>query len=414
MNLTVSVFTPVHKYREQELLALRESIKSANEWIVLLNGEALRHEQEIKDKFPEATVHTTQVTQNVGYLKNLCCFHAKGDILVEVDYDDYLTPGAIETIKKEFEQNPQVQFVYSNSVEFKEDGTDIIYSSYWGWHNRPYEGRTQMVAFPPSAHYMRRIEWAPNHVRAFRKSAYNEVGGYDKNVVVGDDHELICRFYINYGAAGFKHIDECLYMYRIHTDNTCNGSNLNKEVQQQVELNYIKYSEDMYLRWAKDNNLACYDLGGRFDCPEGYQSIDLMDADIEMDLNQPWDSIPDNSVGVLRAYHIIEHLKDPIHFFNEAWRVLADGGFILIEVPSTNGELAFSDPTHISFFNPSSFEYYTDEKKAKYIRPMFKGRFQQLRKKEYYWGDNKPVVSVHMAALKGGWYDNRFCGEKLI
>jgi len=412
--MKVSVFTPVHKYKEGELLQLGDSIRDANEWIILLNGEARNHEVEIRERFPSASIYTTEVTANIGHLKNICCGLATGDILIEVDYDDYLTPGAVEKIRKAFVENPEIKYVYSNSVEFKEDGTDVIYSSAYGWRTRPYNGRTQMVAFPPSAHYMRRIEWAPNHVRAFRKDAYREVGGYDKTLIGGDDHDLICRFYIQYGAAGFKHVDECLYMYRVHPGNTCNASNLNKLIQEQTDRNYVRHSEKMFLRWAQDNGLAAYDLGGRFNCPEGYTSVDIMDADVIMDLDKEWEQIPDNSVGVLRAYHIIEHLKNPLNFFNEAHRVLTDGGFLLIEVPSTNGELAFADPTHISFFNPSSFEYYTNEAKAKYIRPQFKGRFQEIRKVEYLWGVNKPVVSVNMIALKGGWYDHRHCGVKNI
>jgi ubiquinone/menaquinone biosynthesis C-methylase UbiE len=167
------------------------------------------------------------------------------------------------------------------------------------------------------------------------------------------------------------------------------------------------------MRWAIDNGLACYDLGGRIDRQQGYLSVDLLDADVIADLEKPW-PFPDNSVGVLRAYHLLEHLADTIHFFNEAYRVLAPGGFLLIEVPSVNGAGAFGDPTHRKFFNLLTFEYFTNEQYARFIQPQYTGRFQKARVVEYWWQNPKiPVISAQLIALKG-WYDERWCGEKNI
>jgi len=154
------------------------------------------------------------------------------------------------------------------------------------------------------------------------------------------------------------------------------------------------------------------DLGGRFNAPPGFTTVDLLDADIIMDLEKPWDAIEDNSVGILRAYHILEHLHDPIHFFNEAYRVLVPGGLLMLEVPSTEGAGAFSDPTHVKFFNLLSFEYYTNEQYAKFIRPQYKGKFQVSRLVQYNWSNpNIPIVSGQFIALKG-WYDLKWAGVR--
>lgn len=419
--MKITVFTPVHKNEPRKLQQLYDSLldqrRPVDEWIILFNGEAnpehssltsviLKEEDWIK-------IYLTKTTGNIGALKSECCAAATGDILVEVDYDDQLTSGALEKIESAF-QDDLVQFVYSNCVEYKPDGSSNVYSEKYGWKSRRSGPYTQMVAFPTSAHYMRRIEWAPNHVRAFRKTAYELVGGYDKTIAVGDDQELICRFYVGFGAAGFRHIDECLYMYRVHEGNTCNGQNRNAEIQRQVDVNYCRWAEKMYIRWAQDEHLLRLDLGGRIGCPPDYLSVDLHSADIVQDLNQPWTEIEDNSVGVLRAYHVLEHLDDPIHFFNEAFRVLAPGGFLLIEVPSINGAGAFGDPTHKKFFNLLTFEYFTNEQYARFIQPQYTGRFQKARVVEYWWQNPKiPVISAQLIALKG-WYDERWCGEKNI
>ena len=425
--MIISVFTPIHKKEPDKLRELYESLRAQtrppDEWVILLNGDALS--PEMKD-FPGHIVptnsavqtenwikiFTTDTTANIGALKGECCDLATGDILVEVDYDDQLTPDALEEIENAFSFS-DIQYVYSNCVEYREDGNCNTYGEQYGWQSRPFGTKTQIVAFPPSAQYLRRIEWAPNHVRAFRAEAYRQVGGYDKTIKVGDDHDLICRFYIQFGEHGFQHIDDCLYLYRVHAGNTCNGNNLNADIQKQVDVNYCTHAEDMYRRWALDNALLCLDLGGRIACPEGYASVDLLDADFIQDLNETW-RFNDNSVGVLRAYHVLEHLNDTIHFFNEAFRVLAPGGFLLIEVPSANGAGAFGDPTHKKFFNLLSFEYFTNQQYAKYIQPQYTGRFQVARLVEYWWQNpNIPIISAQLIALKG-WYDQCWCGEKKI
>lgn len=425
----VTIYTPIHKIKytlKDTLLSLENQTDKEFEWLILLNGESKdKKEQLLLDGFDKKwiKIHSTEITNNIGALKGACCDLIEEGICVELDYDDLLTPNAVSSIKEGF-LPPNVQFLYSNSAQFKYINDEIVsptYGAQYGWVWKPYYSiqldkiLNELVAFPNTPHYHSRIEWAANHVRAFRKPAYTKIGGYDKNIEVGDDHDLVCRFYREFGGEGFVHLDKCIYLYRIHEDNTCNGNNRNKEIQEQVAQNYITHSEQMYLKWAKENELLCIDLGGRFNCPPDYESVDLLDADHIIDLRNKW-SFEDNSVGVIRAYHLIEHLEDTIHFFNEAYRVLAPGGFLLLEVPSMNcvdGGGAIADPTHKKFFNLHSFSYFTNEQFAKFIRPQYTGAFQIRRLVEYWWEyPNIPIISGHFIALKG-WYNQRWCGEKL-
>lgn len=428
--MKISVITPLHKL---DLGIIKDLIRSLDnqtekdfEWVVLLNGEARNiyvntELLKLLDSVPYCKYDRADpsLDGNVGALKKtLCSRMATGKYLVELDWDDMLTKDCLEKVALAFEY-PDVDFVYSNGAQFRITPEGIVsdtYSSVYGWESRPFYSEdlgtnvNELIAFPPSPQYSRRIEWAPNHVRAWRREAYIALGGHNEKIQLGDDHELVCRFYVEYGCKGFYHIDECLYLYRVH-DNTCNSRN--EEVQFQVADNYIKYSEKMYMKWADDAYLMCLDLGARFNKQDGYFSVDLQDADIIMDLEQHWSVLPDSSVGVLRAYHVLEHLSDPIHFFNEAYRVLAPGGFLLIEVPSANGPLAFADPTHVKFYVPESFDYYTKKQKADYIRPQFKGKFQMSRINEFEWALRHKIISAHMIALKG-WYDKKHCGVREI
>lgn len=240
------------------------------------------------------------------------------------------------------------------------------------------------------------------------------LGGHDQTIKTGDDHDLCCRFYATYGARGIKHIDRCLYLYRKHDDNSCVTNNT--EVQQQTLVNYIRYSRRMASKWAQDAGLLRLDLGGRLNSWPGYHTVDLFNADTLADLNETW-PFEDNSVGVIRASHVFEHLRNPIHTMNEAFRVLAPGGWLFIEVPSTDGRGAFQDPTHVSFWNENSIWYYTNRDFARFV-PAFKGRFQNSRTITYFPSEfeakhNIPIVQADLIALKGD-YAERHVGEVLI
>lgn len=419
----ISVFTPFHKkdssFLKEAYQSLLEQTFQDWEWIILLNGEG--HKADIPflvDK--RIKIFGTNKTNNIGALKKEACLKSSGEILLELDYDDLLTPDCFQKVYNAF-QDEKIQMAYSNSCEFEnETWKPNFYSEYWGWVNRPFvfQGHDliESVAWKPSAQMMRRIEWAPNHIRAWRKKSYQEIGGHNEKLKVGDDHDLCCRYYIKYGAQGIKHIDKCLYLYRVHPTN--NVKLLNAEIQHQTDQNYLKYSRELAKRWANDNNLLCIDLGGRFDCPEGFKSVDRMDADIIMNLNEKWYKLEDNSVGVLRASHIFEHLKNPIHTMNEAFRVLAGGGFLFIDVPSTDGRGAWCDPTHISFWNETSFRYYTNKQFARYISPEYTGRFQLSRKvtwfpDEDFRKNNIFCVQADLICLKPP-YSDRPVGEVLI
>lgn len=432
----VGIFTPIHKINKEHLSKLIFSLCSQTSkdfvWLVLLNGEVAKKdiktklEKLIKSIDPEVlfSIRLTKTESNIGKLKGEACQSLiedfkDVDLLLELDYDDVLNEHCIEELLKAKDNNPEAHFFFSNFAHFgvdtKGEFTSMFYSEFYGWKRRKHKNSLyfednelwEMKAFPGMAQYLYRIESAPNHLRAFTTAGYERVKGYSE-LEVGDDHDLMCKFYRRFGEKGFVHINKCLYYQRYSYDTTTHLK-IN-DIQKQVELNYIKHSEKMFLKWAKDNELLALDLGGRFNSPKGYKSVDLQDADFIIDLNKTW-NLEDNSVGVLRAYHLLEHLDDPIHFFNEAYRVLAPGGFLLIEVPSIKSPQAFADPTHKTFWSELNFAYYCNEDKAKFIRPQYKGAFQSMRLKEYVWPDGTHCVSAQMVTLKG-WYNDKFWGTK--
>jgi len=419
--MKLSIFSPFHKphlaFIDDAYQSLLAQTYHNWEWVIVPNNGASIPEHIAADS--KVFVYpNSDVGNNIGALKNFACSKCRGDVLIEFDGDDILLPDALYHIAEAF-RDP-IEFAYSNDAEFRDKTWEpVMFGTGYGWEYRDfeYEGHElkEIVAWEPSAQMMRMIFWAPDHFRAWRREAYWELGGHDKNIPVGDDHDLLCRTYIKYGAAAMKHIDKCLYLYRVHDNNSCRV--FNADIQKATMDNYLRYSRQLMIRWADDNNLAKVDIGGRFNGWDNFTTVDLLDADILCDLNGKW-ALEDNSVGVLRASHILEHLKDPVHSMNEAYRVLAPGGFLLAEVPSTDGRGAFQDPTHVSFWNENSFWYYTRNSHARFIKPQYKGAFQESRIVTYFPDDffkqnNIPVVQADLIALKAP-YTDRPVGRVLI
>lgn len=398
--MKVSIFTPTHdpQYLEDAYKSIRK--QDFDEWVILYNNGA--QPIEIDDSRVKHVVSNLNIN-NVGLYKKLACNECSGDILVELDHDDLLAANAIENIKQAFE-DPEIGFVYSDALRVDMKGNQAeLFSKKHGWDfgTAYYKGIQEVkypISFPPTPANVSKIWYAPDHVRAYRKTVYDEIGGHNPNLKILDDQDLMCRMYLK---TKFHHIKFPLYVYRIHGKNTWLHNN--KDIQINVLPMYKQYIEDMAIKWAKDRNLRCLDLGAGSIIDKRYESVDLRDADVITDLNRhPW-VFETNSAGVIRAIDILEHLYNPIKVMQEISRILIPGGYAFIQVPSTDGRGAFQDPTHVSFWNENSFLYYTNKNWSTYIGTPVK--FQVLMMRTTPLDKNKVCwVEAHLLNLKDFCY----------
>lgn len=414
--MKLSVITPSNNslYLDDLYRSLLEQTYREWEWVLLLNGP-LANDSTMRERFTDERVKIFTMPLDVGRvgaLKLMASKYATGEVLCEVDHDDILTTDCLFEVNKTFLEHPDVQFVYSNSVHVDRSMNPAEqYSGYYGWTYRSfsYKGRSlvEYVSPPPTPHHVSRIWYAPNHIRCWKTDFYWQIGGHDQSMKIVDDHDLLCRTYLH---GKMFHIDKPLYIYRIHGNNTWLQNA--EDIQKKQWQNYGKYIYPMMEKWSDENGLFKIDLCGGIDKPKGYESIDLRNGDILGNLDEDW-PLSDNSVGILRAHDAIEHLKDPIHTMNEAWRVLAHGGTFMIFVPSSDGRGAFQDPTHVSFWNENSFWYYTRAEKQRFLGDKAKCRFQIMNlytdfPNEFYRDHKIPCVFAHLIALKD--QDKRFYG----
>ena len=212
--MKISIITPTHdiKFLKETWESIKRQSHTDWEWVIVPNGKMVGRASYISKMFNDERVRVvpfTEKTNFIGLIKNFAFNQGIGDILLELDHDDILTPWALEECVKAF--TPDIDFVYSNTADFdNETGKPRIdhrADCGWKYREQTIDGRIyrEALGFEPTPHSISYIWFAPNHFRAWRKSFYDRIGGHNKELRVCDDHELVIRTYLE---GRMKHVDK--------------------------------------------------------------------------------------------------------------------------------------------------------------------------------------------------------------
>lgn len=398
--MRISVFTPTH--RPDLLDRCAAEIRSVPgievEWVVVPNNGARVQRKDA------SVFYAPDGLKGVGALKRFAASKCSGDILVELDHDDKLLPGWQEVIAEAMAGEDNA-FFYSSCFEFKPDGSDQLFSPSYGWEHGLHHGRKFNVPFPPTARSLCEIFYAPNHVRAWTRAAYDKAGGHNPDLFICDDQELLIKTYLS--GASFLWYKLPLYTQYLQAKST--QFEVNGDIQKEQARLRNLHLPALVQEWCRRNALPMYDLGGAFGCPQGYTPVDRHEnPGIVWDVAEKLLTFAeDNSVGCIRAHDFLEHVPPHrvVPLMNDIYRVLVPGGWLLSKTPSTDGRGAFQDPTHVSFWNENSFWYYTRQQQRQYV-PEIKARFQAVRldtdfPSSWHKENNISYVNACLSALKG-------------
>jgi glycosyltransferase involved in cell wall biosynthesis len=249
----VSVFTPT--YRTGELIhrpyqsLLRQTYNNW-EWVVVDDSDddgatlellqALAHQDE-----RIALYKSPRRSGIIGEIKRRACMQARGEILVELDHDDELTYDALDKVVKTFAKYPQAGFAYSDWTEvFEESGECVNYGAHWAYgygsyRSEEYDGKTLLVANTPPINpkTIRHIVGVPNHLRAWRRSTYLEIGGHNPAIHVADDYELLIRTFLHTKMAHIPYLGYIQYM---------RGGSNTQDVRRKEIQRLVRYFRDYY------------------------------------------------------------------------------------------------------------------------------------------------------------------------
>lgn len=412
-----SVITPTHnpKWLADTWDSLRGQTFTDFEWIVVVNDKRgsrvqceghARAVNKIVDGDPRVRVLVDgNKFLGIGAVKKKAFSAGKGDVLVELDHDDILLPDALEELNRAFEDE-SVGFVYSDFADFDDkekegQGTVRTYMSdrRRGWLDTGFRfyratlggvrpGSYECVrALPATGVNVSHIYTAPNHVRAWRKSVYEEVGGHSEKLAIADDAELMIRTYL---VTHFAHIQKPLYLYRL-TDENSWANNIN--IIRDLTNTFMQENMEKLLSvWCEREGLALRDFSD--------------DPRLGWEVGDASHDIADGSVGVVRASDFLCRHSDHELIMKRIWRMLADGGILLSDTPSTDGRGAFQDPKNIGYWNENSFWYWTRPEFQRFLQdqvtvPVFRPMYVTTYYPSAFHEQNKiPYVRAWLVAVK--------------
>lgn len=438
--MLVSVFTPSHnpKWLRDVWACLQAQTHQDWEWVVVANGDDAGLVADsvtgMVQGDPRVRVLMYEGDPKIGALKRFACDNCLGDVLLEYDHDDLITPDCLEAVVEVVAEHGPLTFVYSDDVTCDFNGNSMKFTADFGWRHYKweYEGREYDVnqTMPINARTLCEILYAPDHVRAWTRSAYKIAGGHDPGMAVSDDHDLLVRTYLK--GIEFHHIPRPLYIHRVTNDNT--------HRQRVAEINQASrkiLDDNLYplvTEWCRRKKLVMLDLGGAHNCPPGYKPVDknLSEAavkagGIKIDLVRQRLAEYGTNVGCIRAVDFLEHIPPAMvpTVLTDLYNCLAPGGWLLTLTPAVCddegrcGRGATQDPDHKSFWSTNAWWYYTDKEFAKYLQPgAYSGRFQIVRQANFYpsqWHRLHliPYVLMDVMALKDD-ETQYFAGPKKI
>ena len=203
----------------------------------------------------------------IGEVKHKACALSSGAVLVELDHDDELTPDALALVVAAYRKYPEGGFFYTDCAEVDSNCNPLRYPDGWGfglgsYRTEPFRGRELDVPNTPgiSPKTIRHIVAAPNHLRAWRRDTYFEIGGHNRQIHIADDYEIMVRTFL---ATRMVHIPQLGYVQ--YADGPGNAQRArNKDIQRHVrwlQWRYDRQIHDRFLALGVDDYVWDEDRG---------------------------------------------------------------------------------------------------------------------------------------------------------
>lgn len=253
----VSYFTPVYKTPLDRIKRLYDSIQCQTvdnwEWIIVNDSP---NESKLSDYLlllskcdARVKVFTFKEPSGgcIGDVKYKAAALCSGELLAEVDHDDYLMPECTNMLIQAMEAHPECGFFYTNCREVDEQWNVLKYPEGFAFGYGKYneDGDSICVGINPKT--IRHIVGVPNHIRAWRRETYWSVGGHNRRLTIADDYELIVRTFLK---TKFCHIDACGYVQFIYRENGKNTHDITRgDIQRRVRTIAMYYNHDIANRF---------------------------------------------------------------------------------------------------------------------------------------------------------------------
>ena len=262
----ISYFTPIYNTGEKLWMTYESLTKQTYtnwEWVMVNDssdgGATLKIAQKIASLDPRVKVFDFNPKSggNIGEVKWRCATLTRGYILAELDHDDYLVPTCTEDLFNASQKHKDIGFFYTDSAEIDQNWNSLKYGpgfafSYGHYVTENVMGKDFEVAVSSNINpkTIRHIVGVPNHVRAWRRETYFEIGGHCRDLAIADDYELIVRTFLK---TKMMRIPRLGYLQFIYDDgNTTNSHNLGRaDIQRRVKTIMYHYNDRIKARFEE-------------------------------------------------------------------------------------------------------------------------------------------------------------------
>lgn len=262
----ISYFTPIYNTGEKLYNTYQSLINQTYdnwEWVLVNDstdgGKTLKIAESIAAKDPRVRLYDFREKSggNIGEVKWRCCAMAKGFILAELDHDDLLVPWCTEDLYKAAKKHPEAGFFFNDTAEVDEGWNSLTYGEgfgvgYGSYRKEEYNGKILDVSNQQNINpkTIRHIVGVPNHVRAWRRSTYFEIGGHNRSLVIADDYELVVRTFLKAITCKIPKLGYIQFLY-----NNANGQNTHNlsraDIQRRVRTISYYYNEQIKNRFEE-------------------------------------------------------------------------------------------------------------------------------------------------------------------
>lgn len=236
-----SVIIPVYNTITEQLKECIESVlhQSYENYELILVDDHSSWENVIPvlqsyDGHPKVHVIYREENGNISVATNDGIAMAQGEFIAFMDCDDVIEPNAFYEMAKKLNENPQLDFIYSDDNKITEDGKV-----------------RHMPFFKP--------DWSPdlfmcmmytNHLGVYRTSIAKEIGGLRSAYNGSQDYDFTLRFMEKSDNCRVGHISKILYHWRERKESVAYAIS---------SKNYAAdAARDAKKDWIKRNNMSAY------------------------------------------------------------------------------------------------------------------------------------------------------------
>lgn len=242
----VSVFTASYKSKEKIQRPYRSLLNQTYphwEWVIVDDSDDgdETYRQYLQPLDDPRVRRYRQDSRNgyIGAIKRYAAGLSTGEILVEVDHDDELTPDCLEKIVDAFQKHPECGFAFGENAEVHV-GSNKAHWYGWNcgfgcsvyyrvWVHEMNRWQNVMKQTSINGNTIRHLVGLPNHPRAWTRDCYHLIGGHREELLVSDDYDMLVRTFL---STKFVAIPNLLYIqYRNE-----NGDNSTFQRNQQIQI----------------------------------------------------------------------------------------------------------------------------------------------------------------------------------